>query len=25
MRSIWAQDPPFEGADPVGPPPVQDG
>jgi alkanesulfonate monooxygenase SsuD/methylene tetrahydromethanopterin reductase-like flavin-dependent oxidoreductase (luciferase family) len=25
MRSIWAQEPPFEGADPVGPPPVQDG
>ncbi|MBO0728013.1 MAG: LLM class flavin-dependent oxidoreductase [Acidimicrobiaceae bacterium] len=25
MRSIWAQEPPFEGADPVGPPPVQPG
>ena len=25
MRSIWAGEPPFEGADPVGPPPVQDG
>lgn len=25
MRSIWAGDPPFEGADPVGPPPVQFG
>lgn len=25
MRSIWAQDPPFEGSDPVGPPPVQKG
>src|SRR3954451_24951834 len=25
MRRIWAQEPPFEGADPVGPPPVQDG
>jgi alkanesulfonate monooxygenase SsuD/methylene tetrahydromethanopterin reductase-like flavin-dependent oxidoreductase (luciferase family) len=25
MRSIWAQDPPFEGSDPVGPPPVQPG
>lgn len=25
MRRIWAQDPPFEGADPVGPPPVQSG
>ena len=25
MRSIWAQEPPFEGADPVGPPPVQAG
>jgi alkanesulfonate monooxygenase SsuD/methylene tetrahydromethanopterin reductase-like flavin-dependent oxidoreductase (luciferase family) len=23
MRRIWAQEPPFEGADPVGPPPVQ--
>jgi alkanesulfonate monooxygenase SsuD/methylene tetrahydromethanopterin reductase-like flavin-dependent oxidoreductase (luciferase family) len=25
MRSIWAQNPPFEGADPVGPAPVQPG
>ena len=25
MRSIWAGEPPFEGADPIGPPPVQDG
>src|SRR5579871_4197174 len=25
MRSIWAQEPPFDGADPVGPPPVQPG
>ena len=25
MRAIWAGQPPFEGADPVGPPPVQDG
>lgn len=25
MRSIWAQEPPFDGADPVGPPPVQAG
>lgn len=25
LRSIWAQEPPFEGADPVGPPPVQPG
>ncbi|NLA36161.1 MAG: LLM class flavin-dependent oxidoreductase, partial [Actinobacteria bacterium] len=25
MRSIWAGEPPFEGADPVGPPPVQPG
>ena len=25
MRSIWAGVPPFEGADPVGPPPVQPG
>ena len=25
MRRIWAQTPPFEGADPVGPPPVQSG
>ena len=25
MRRIWAQEPPFEGADPVGPPPVQAG
>jgi alkanesulfonate monooxygenase SsuD/methylene tetrahydromethanopterin reductase-like flavin-dependent oxidoreductase (luciferase family) len=25
MRSIWAGEPPFDGADPVGPPPVQDG
>ena len=25
MRRIWAQEPPFEGADPVGPPPVQPG
>lgn len=25
MRSIWAGKPPFEGADPVGPPPVQEG
>jgi alkanesulfonate monooxygenase SsuD/methylene tetrahydromethanopterin reductase-like flavin-dependent oxidoreductase (luciferase family) len=25
MRRIWAQSPPFEGSDPVGPPPVQDG
>ena len=24
MRGIWAGDPPFEGADPVGPRPVQD-
>ncbi|MFM8894879.1 MAG: LLM class flavin-dependent oxidoreductase, partial [Actinomycetales bacterium] len=23
MRAIWAGEPPFEGADPVGPPPVQ--
>lgn len=25
MRSIWAQEPPFAGADPVGPPPLQAG
>jgi len=25
MRRIWAGEPPFAGADPVGPPPVQDG
>jgi alkanesulfonate monooxygenase SsuD/methylene tetrahydromethanopterin reductase-like flavin-dependent oxidoreductase (luciferase family) len=25
MRRVWAQEPPFEGADPVGPPPVQPG
>jgi alkanesulfonate monooxygenase SsuD/methylene tetrahydromethanopterin reductase-like flavin-dependent oxidoreductase (luciferase family) len=25
MRRIWAQEPPFEGADPVGPPPAQEG
>src|SRR5688572_24233127 len=25
MRRIWAGEPPFEGADPVGPPPVQKG
>jgi len=25
MKRIWAGEPPFEGADPVGPPPVQDG
>jgi alkanesulfonate monooxygenase SsuD/methylene tetrahydromethanopterin reductase-like flavin-dependent oxidoreductase (luciferase family) len=25
MRRIWAQDPPFAGSDPVGPPPVQAG
>lgn len=25
MRRVWAQEPPFEGADPVGPPPVQAG
>ena len=25
MRRIWAGDPPFDGADPVGPPPVQAG
>ena len=25
MRRIWAQEPPFEDADPVGPPPVQPG
>ncbi|MFA5883470.1 MAG: LLM class flavin-dependent oxidoreductase [Acidimicrobiia bacterium] len=25
MRRIWAGEPPFPGADPVGPPPVQDG
>ncbi|MCU1379499.1 MAG: flavin-dependent oxidoreductase, F420-dependent methylene-tetrahydromethanopterin reductase [Acidimicrobiales bacterium] len=25
MQRIWAQEPPFEGADPVGPPPVQPG
>jgi alkanesulfonate monooxygenase SsuD/methylene tetrahydromethanopterin reductase-like flavin-dependent oxidoreductase (luciferase family) len=25
MRRVWAQQPPFEGADPVGPPPVQPG
>jgi alkanesulfonate monooxygenase SsuD/methylene tetrahydromethanopterin reductase-like flavin-dependent oxidoreductase (luciferase family) len=25
MRRIWAQEPPFEGSDPVGPPPVQVG
>jgi alkanesulfonate monooxygenase SsuD/methylene tetrahydromethanopterin reductase-like flavin-dependent oxidoreductase (luciferase family) len=25
MRDIWAQEPPFEGSDPVGPPPVQPG
>ena len=25
MRRIWAQEPPFEGADAVGPPPVQEG
>lgn len=24
MRHIWAQNPPFEGSDPVGPPPIQD-
>ena len=23
MRRIWSQEPPFEGADPIGPPPVQ--
>lgn len=25
MRAVWGGDPPFPGADPVGPPPVQDG
>lgn len=25
MRRVWWGDPPFEGADPVGPPPVQAG
>jgi alkanesulfonate monooxygenase SsuD/methylene tetrahydromethanopterin reductase-like flavin-dependent oxidoreductase (luciferase family) len=25
MRRIWAQEPPFDGSDPVGPPPVQAG
>lgn len=25
MRRIWAGEPPFDGADPVGPPPVQEG
>lgn len=25
MRRIWSREPPFEGADPVGPPPVQPG
>ncbi len=25
MRSVWSGEPPFEGADPVGPPPVQAG
>ncbi len=25
MRKIWGQEPPFEGSDPVGPPPVQPG
>jgi alkanesulfonate monooxygenase SsuD/methylene tetrahydromethanopterin reductase-like flavin-dependent oxidoreductase (luciferase family) len=25
MRRVWGQEPPFEGADPVGPPPVQPG
>lgn len=25
MRQVWAGVPPFEGADPVGPPPIQDG
>lgn len=25
MRSVWAGEPPFEGAEPVGPPPVQPG
>jgi alkanesulfonate monooxygenase SsuD/methylene tetrahydromethanopterin reductase-like flavin-dependent oxidoreductase (luciferase family) len=25
MRSVWRGEPPFEGADPVGPPPCQDG
>lgn len=25
MRSVWAGEPPFEGADPVGPPPMQAG
>jgi alkanesulfonate monooxygenase SsuD/methylene tetrahydromethanopterin reductase-like flavin-dependent oxidoreductase (luciferase family) len=25
VRRIWAQEPPFEGSDPVGPPPVQPG
>jgi alkanesulfonate monooxygenase SsuD/methylene tetrahydromethanopterin reductase-like flavin-dependent oxidoreductase (luciferase family) len=25
MRGVWAQQPPFEGSDPVGPPPVQVG
>jgi alkanesulfonate monooxygenase SsuD/methylene tetrahydromethanopterin reductase-like flavin-dependent oxidoreductase (luciferase family) len=25
MRRIWAEEPPFEGSDPVGPPPVQSG
>jgi alkanesulfonate monooxygenase SsuD/methylene tetrahydromethanopterin reductase-like flavin-dependent oxidoreductase (luciferase family) len=25
MRSVWAGEPPFDGADPVGPPPVQAG
>lgn len=25
MRRIWAQEPPFEGSDPVGPPPLQPG
>jgi len=25
MRRVWAEEPPFEGSDPVGPPPVQPG
>jgi alkanesulfonate monooxygenase SsuD/methylene tetrahydromethanopterin reductase-like flavin-dependent oxidoreductase (luciferase family) len=25
MRRVWAQEPPFEGSDPVGPPPLQPG
>jgi alkanesulfonate monooxygenase SsuD/methylene tetrahydromethanopterin reductase-like flavin-dependent oxidoreductase (luciferase family) len=25
MRSIWAQEPPFDGSEPVGPPPIQPG